>query len=109
MSNTILVKRSDVPGRVPALSDLVLGELGLNTADAKLFTRKESAGSASIVELGGSSSGSNSGPILQAKQVIDSTVVLSAGYNGLSLGTVEIATGSVVEVPANSTWTLAEL
>jgi hypothetical protein len=108
MSNTILLKRSDVSGRVPSLADLALGELGLNTADAKLFARKETAGSASIVELGGSGSTSISGPILQAKQVIDSDVTLSAGYNGLSLGTVEIATGSVVEVPANSTWTLAE-
>lgn len=109
MSNTILVKRSDVPGRVPALSDLALGELGLNTADAKLFARKESAGTASIVELGGSGASGVSGPILQAKQVIDSTVLLSTGYNGLSLGVVEIASGAVVEVPANSTWTLAEL
>jgi hypothetical protein len=109
MANTILVKRSAVPGRVPSLSDLALGELGLNTADAKLFARKETGGSASIVELGGSGSSGISGPILQAKQVINTDVTLSAGYNGLSLGTVEIATGSTVEVPANSTWTLAEL
>lgn len=106
MANTILLKRSDVPGRVPNLSDLALGEVGLNTADAKLFTRKEVAGSASIIELGGTGAGSSS-PILQAKQVIDSTVTLGSGYNGLSLGTVEIASGAVVEVPANSTWTLA--
>ena len=33
-----LIKRSNVPGKVPTNGDLLLGELGLNTADAILYT-----------------------------------------------------------------------
>jgi hypothetical protein len=36
--NTFLLKRSNVPGKVPLPGDLSLGELALNTADAILYT-----------------------------------------------------------------------
>lgn len=108
MANTIRIKRSTVAGKVPTTSDLSAGELAVNIADGKLFTRKETGGVASIVEIGSGGSGSSpSGPILQAKQIIDTNVTLTAGYNGLSIGDVEIANGYTVEVPAGSTWTLA--
>ena len=106
MANTIRVKRSSVGGKVPTTSQLSLGELAVNTTDGKLYTRKETSGVASIVEIG-SGGGGISGPILQAKQVIDSNVNLTNGYNGLSIGDVEIANGYTVEVPANSTWTVS--
>jgi hypothetical protein len=35
---TLLLKRSNVIGKIPPLSGLTLGEIGLNTADAKLYT-----------------------------------------------------------------------
>lgn len=53
MAQTILLKRSAVPGKVPTTSDVPLGSLALNTADAKLFTRKSVDGVDSIVELSG--------------------------------------------------------
>ena len=106
MANTIRVKRSSVGGKVPTTSQLSLGELAVNTTDGKLYTRKEASGVASIVEIG-AGGGGISGPILQAKQVIDSNVNLTNGYNGLSIGDVEIANGYTVEVPANSTWTVS--
>jgi len=37
----ILIKRSDISGFKPALSSLDLGELGVNTADGKLFLKTE--------------------------------------------------------------------
>lgn len=37
-SNTFLLKRSNVLGKIPVLSGLTLGELALNIADAKLYT-----------------------------------------------------------------------
>jgi len=37
-SNTFLLKRSNVLNKIPTLSGLTLGELGLNTADSKLYT-----------------------------------------------------------------------
>jgi hypothetical protein len=36
--NTFLLKRSNVVNKVPSLGDIQLGELALNTADAKLFS-----------------------------------------------------------------------
>jgi hypothetical protein len=37
-NNTFILKRSNVVGKIPALSGLTLGELALNTADAKLYS-----------------------------------------------------------------------
>ena len=37
----ILLKRSGVPGRIPSLADLKLGELGINYYDGKIFFRQE--------------------------------------------------------------------
>lgn len=36
--NTFLLKRSNVPGKVPLAGDVQLGEIALNTADVKLYT-----------------------------------------------------------------------
>jgi hypothetical protein len=47
-------KRSAVSGKVPALSDLGLGELAINTFDGKLYMRKDN-GTASIIEVGAAS------------------------------------------------------
>ncbi len=52
MANTVRLKRSAVQGKVPTTSDLALGELGVNTYDGKLFTKKND-GTDSIVEIGG--------------------------------------------------------
>lgn len=56
MANTIKIKRSAVSGKVPVVGDLQLGELAVNTFDGKLYTKKDN-GTASIVEIGGSSAG----------------------------------------------------
>jgi hypothetical protein len=49
-------KRSAVPAKVPALNDLALGELAINTYDGKVYTKKDD-GTPAIVEIGGNSSG----------------------------------------------------
>ena len=53
MANTIKIKRSAVQGKAPAVGDLSLGELALNTYDGKLYTLKNS-GTSLVVEIGGS-------------------------------------------------------
>jgi hypothetical protein len=57
MANTIKIKRSAVPGKVPTTGDLSLGELGLNTYDGKLFTKKSVGGVDTIVELSAGTGG----------------------------------------------------
>ena len=56
MANTIKLRRSAVAGKAPAVGDLQLGELALNTYDGKLYTKKDN-GTASIVELSGGGGG----------------------------------------------------
>lgn len=46
----IKIKRSSVPGKVPLVSDLSLGELALNTYDGILYSKKNN-GAESIVQL----------------------------------------------------------
>ena len=100
MANTIKLRRSAVAGKAPAVGDLQLGELALNTFDGKLYTKKDN-GTASIVELSG---GGATGPVTEASQVISSNYELSTGKNALSVGTVEIAATYTVTVPANAIW-----
>lgn len=106
MAATIKIKRSAVSGKAPALGDLALGELGLNTYDGKLYTRKDN-GTASIVELSGGGAAAPSGPITEGETIIiNQDFTLGVGRNGLSLGPVEIAAGYVVTVPANAYWVI---
>lgn len=101
MAQTILLKRSAVPGKVPSTSDIPLGSLALNTYDGKLFTKTNQSGSEAIVDL---SAGGGGGPIAETAQVISEDLTLTAGNNGLSLGPVEVAATYAVTVPANATW-----
>ena len=60
MSTPIRIKRSSVPGKPPGLTDIQIGELGLNTYDAELYTRRERAGiGTDIVRLGAGSTVTN--------------------------------------------------
>lgn len=51
MPSLIRMKRSAVAGKVPAIAQLDLGELAINTRDGKLFL-KRADGSEEIVEVG---------------------------------------------------------
>jgi len=50
---TIQHKRSATPGKVPTSGQLSAGELAVNSADGKLFTKQDSG---TVVEIGGSHS-----------------------------------------------------
>jgi hypothetical protein len=50
MSTNIKLKRSSVAGNVPTTSQLSLGELAINTADGKIYLKKDD-GTESIVEV----------------------------------------------------------
>ena len=58
MAQVIKLKRSATSGKVPATTDLDLGEIAINTYDGKLFIKKDD-GSESVVEIG--SGGSSTG------------------------------------------------
>tara|TARA_B100001123_G_C15322004_1_gene1028247 strand:- start:728 stop:922 length:195 start_codon:yes stop_codon:yes gene_type:complete len=39
MANTVIVKKNSSSGNEPGSSDIEVGELAVNTADAKIFTK----------------------------------------------------------------------
>ena len=84
MANTIQIKRSSTASDTPSASDLAVGELAVNTADAKLFT-KHSDGT--IKELAGGGGG-GSGDITS---VTAGTGLTGGGTSGAV--TVNVDTG----------------
>ena len=52
MANTIILKRSATPGKVPTTGQLALGEIAINTHDGLLYIKKDN-GTPSVVQIGG--------------------------------------------------------
>lgn len=77
MANTITLKTNSVSGTAPLASDLVEGELALNTADEKLYT-KNSAGSVVQINAGG---GGGSSTLAGLSDVTVSTATPSGAGN----------------------------
>jgi len=100
MANTIKLRRSAVAGKAPAVGDLQLGELALNTFDGKLYTKKDN-GTASVVELSG---GGVVSPVAETSQVISENYTFGTGKNAISVSPVEVAATYTVTVPANAIW-----
>lgn len=69
MANTIKVKRSAVAGKVPAVGDLQLGELAINTYDGKLFLKKNVGGNETIVDV--TSGGLDATSLLNLLKTVD--------------------------------------
>lgn len=76
MANTLIVKRSSVPGKVPLSTDLQVGELAVNLADQKLYS-KNAAGT--VVQLGG---GAGSGDVVGPASATDNALVRFDGTTG---------------------------
>ena len=95
MANTIRIKRSAVASKVPAVGDLQLGELAVNTFDGKLYTKKDN-GTASIVEIGAGGSGTvtsvatgtglSGGPITTSGTIsLANTAVTAGSYTNTNI------------------------
>ena len=84
MANVIKVKQSSVASKVPATTDLALGELAINTTDGKLYFKKNVSGTESIVDVLAAGVASNvSGVVAIANGGTNAT---SAGAALTSLG-----------------------
>lgn len=106
MANTIRIRRSSVPGRIPSAANLNLGELAINTFDGKLFLKQQQGAAENVIEIGGSTGGTPGTlvPILETRQVLMQDITLAAGYNGFSVGPVTVDATYVITVPENATW-----
>ncbi len=105
MGTPLRIKRSAVPGKVPAVQDLQLGELALNTYDAELYTLRYRPGiGTEVVKIGGASvsnilyvnkngDDSNTGLTLaDAKATIQGAVGIASEGT-----TIKVASGTYVE------------
>jgi len=102
----IKLKRSAVPGRVPTVEQLLLGEIGLNTNDAELFIQRNRAGIGSdIVRV---SSGATVTNILYVtkdgsdtntgKKLGDAKATIGAALTTATAGTViKVSAGTYIE------------
>ena len=107
MSNpNIRIKRSAVPGKIPTVEQLPLGELGLNTYDAELFARRERAGiGTDIVRIGAGATVTNILYVTQdgndsntGKKLGDAKRTIGAALTAATAGTViKVSAGSYVE------------
>ena len=108
MATPFRIKRSAVPGKVPAVTDLQLGELALNTFDADLFTLRSRPGiGTDVVRVGSGVSvtnilyvtkdgnDNNTGKKLgDAKATIKAAVSLASTIPG---SVVKVSAGTYVE------------
>lgn len=77
MGNVVQVKRSSVAGKVPLAADLEVGEIAVNLADGKIFTKD---GSGNILELGLSNC-----VLLSGDQTIAGTKTFTSDIYGTAL------------------------
>ena len=99
----IRIKRSSVPGKVPTLGQLALGELALNTHDADLLVRRERSGiSTDIVRVGAGATVTNI--LYVTKDGKDTNTGKKLGDAKATIkGALEIAgEGTIIRVSAGS-------
>lgn len=92
----IRIKRSDVPGKIPTVDDLQIGEIAINTYDAKLFAKRfrENVGT-DIIAVGGA------GPDIQ--NVLYVTADGLDSNSGKKLGDAKRTIAAAVEIATPGT------
>ena len=102
---TIVIKNSQVINKVPSGADLQVGELAINTADAKLFT-KHTDGAIKIIggTSGGGGSGGGIGVIIENSRVISTNYIVSSGNNAMSVGPIMLTGITAVTLPPYTRW-----
>ena len=100
MANTIKHKRGTTD---PSASDLVVGEIAINTTDGALFTKTD-GGSVVEVGAGGGEAFSISGAIYENDNSVDADYTITSGKNAMSAGPITISSSVTVTVSSGSTW-----
>lgn len=105
MATNIKLKRSSVAGKKPTVSDLALGELGLNTFDGKLFVKIDRSGAESIVGIGAEEPGNqyfvtkNGVDTNDGKSIGNAFATVKAALAVATTGdTVQIGPGTYTEI-----------
>ena len=117
MANTVVLKRSAVPNKIPTTGDLALGELALNTNDGNLFFKRDVSGTQSIISvatLTGAQTLTNktlTSPTLNNPTLNNSVLTgsLTAGGGPGTSGQILVSTGTGVQWVTRDVSTLDSL
>lgn len=93
MANQVRFKRSDVPGKVPSVNDLELGEIAVNTFDGKLFTKQVQNGLSKIAEIGA----------MEAENVLYVSKSGNDDSDGRTLGTAKLTVKAALAISTPGT------
>lgn len=97
MANTIKLKRSSTASDTPTASDLEVGELAINTADAKLFTKHTDN---SIKEISGAGSGGIASVSADTNPSLGGDLDAAGNNIDLNGGTITDSNDDAVEIDA---------
>lgn len=93
MSHREWFKRSNVPGKVPQVYDLALGEIAINTYDGKMYTKQSDGTTENIVQIGGTG-----GSSLSVKDEGTTLTAGAASMNFVGAGVTATNVGNNVTV-----------
>ena len=85
MATVVKLKRSAVPGKIPATTDLGLGEIAVNTYDGKLYIKKLVGGVETVIGIGESVIGRDGATGPTGASVTGPTGASVTGPTGASL------------------------
>jgi hypothetical protein len=94
MANTIVLKRSATPGKVPTTAQLALGEIAINTYDGLIYIKKDN-GTASIAQIGGVTSvnGETGAITISSDDISDAGQTNKWFANSLARGAITAGSG----------------
>lgn len=88
----------------PSATNLLEGELAVNTADRKLYT-KNALGV--VVSVSGGASGGNADQVFYENDTTVTTdYTITTGKNAMSAGPITVNPGVTVTVPSGSNWSV---
>jgi len=96
MAQVLKLRRSNIQGNIPSVSQIDFGELALNTYDGKIFMRKSGSNGNEVIEIGANDS----------SQIITGSIVAKVSTNPNSMFLIKSGSIDYLNIKSNSETTL---
>ncbi len=109
MTATIIIKNSVTTGAKPTTADIEQGELAVNLADKRIYTRYTvDEENDNIIQVGGigATGGGIDAVFYENSQTVTTNYTISSGKSAMSTGPITIDTGITVTIPDGSRWVI---
>ena len=101
---TIQSYHSSTSGNVPSAVNLAEGEIAINTADRKMFTRNPGG---VVVPIGGGAAGGGTDQVFYENDTnVTTNYTITTNKNAMSAGPISVNSGVVVTIPSGSVYTI---